>query len=165
MLARSTMVFSLIAVAFSSAALARDGYTPPDSTHIPFSLPADIKWVGHPCSKSPCGWGDFTYNLFGDPAKPGMYGQLVKWMPGFFSKPHRHDKERYIVVVSGIWWVSSSDKQDMTTLYPLRAGTIARDVANTVHWDGSKKGGEPAVIEIVGMGPVSTVEVGDSKNK
>lgn len=156
---REVVLFSVCAAMVGGVALAQDAYTPPDPSHIPFTLPKNIKWVGHPCKKEPCGWGDYTFNVFGDPSKPGMYGQLVKWTPGFFSKPHHHDKERYIVVVSGTWWVSSSNKQDMNTLYPLPAGTLARDAANTVHWDGAKKGGESAIIEVVGMGPVSSVEV------
>jgi hypothetical protein len=54
---------------------------PPDPTHIPFTLPADIPWKG------PHG-GEYTATLFGDPSKPGPYGFLAKWMPGNFSHPH-----------------------------------------------------------------------------
>jgi hypothetical protein len=125
---------------------------PPDPTHIPFTLPADIKWTG------PHG-GEYTAILFGDPSKPGPYGLLAKWMPGSFSHPHFHSAERWIYVVSGTWWVSSSTHFDPSTTYPLPAGTFAIDRPNTVHWDGAKEGGDPAVLELVGMGPVTTTSV------
>ena len=44
--------------------------------------------------------------------------------------------------------------------YPLPAGTIARDVANTVHWDGAKD--EPVVLEIVGEGPAPNIHVDET---
>ena len=148
-----------------SAAVAQPAKHPlPDPTHIPFILPANIPWQGvdTPCKKTPCEWGDQTYNVFGDPTKPGMYGQIVKWGPGRFSTPHFHDKMRYIQVLSGTWWVSSSNKFDQSTLYPLPAGTVARDMPNTVHWDGAKAGGPAAIIYIVGEGPVSSPRVDET---
>ena len=64
-------------------------------------------------------------------------------------------------MISGTWWVSTSNVYDEKTTYPVHAGTVAIDVANTVHWDGCRTGEkEPAVLELVGMGPVSTVQVG-----
>jgi quercetin dioxygenase-like cupin family protein len=147
-----------------SAAMAQDSQAPkPDPTHIPFTVPKDIPWQGKATTcpaEKPCQWDDQTYTLFGDPSKPGIYGQLVRWNPGHFSTPHFHDKVRYITVISGTWWVSSSTKWDPNKTYPLHAGTIAQDAANTVHWDGSRSNDkEPAIIEIVGEGPVSTVRV------
>jgi quercetin dioxygenase-like cupin family protein len=155
------------AVIAGSTAMAQDSQSPkPDPTHVPFILPKNIPWQGKdgtcPADK-PCQWGDQTYNVFGDPSKPGMYGQLVRWNPGHFSTPHFHDKDRYIVVLSGTWWVSSSNKWDPNHTYPLHAGTISQDLPNTVHWDGTKSNEkEPAIIEIVGEGPVSTVLVDEN---
>ena len=34
---------------------------------------------------------------------------------GSFSKPHFHDQERYAYVVSGTWWVSTSNVYDEKT--------------------------------------------------
>jgi hypothetical protein len=62
----------------------------PDPSHIPFTLPKDIKWEGDPTR------GELHAILFGDPSKPGMYGELIKWMPGLNSRPHFHDQTRYI---------------------------------------------------------------------
>jgi hypothetical protein len=129
---------------------------PPDRGHVPFVLPADIKWTGDPTRSQ-------TAILFGDPSREGPYGLLIKWYPGNFSRPHFHDQTRYIYVVSGTWWVSSSNSYDEHTTYPFHAGTFSTDVANTVHWDGCRAGeSEPAVILLTGVGPVKTVSVDES---
>jgi quercetin dioxygenase-like cupin family protein len=130
----------------------------PDATHVPFTLPKDIKWTGQEGRQQ-------TATLFGDPTKPGLYGVVIKWYPGNFSQPHFHDQDRYIYVISGTWWVSSSNTYDEKTTYPMRAGTVVQDVKNTVHWDGCRTGEkEPAVLELVGMGPVKTVQVDENGN-
>ena len=129
---------------------------PPDPTHIPTVLPKDIKWTGQEGRQQ-------QGLLFGNPTKPGLYGVVIKWYPGNFSQPHFHDQERYAYVISGTWWVSTSNVYDEKTTYPVRAGTVAIDVANTVHWDGARLGEkEPAVIVLVGMGPVKTVQVDEN---
>jgi hypothetical protein len=101
--------------------------------------------------------------LFGDPSKPGLYGVIYKWYPGNFSRPHFHDQMRYAYVISGTWWVSTSNVYDEKTTYPVHAGTVSIDVVNTVHWDGCRAGEkEPAVLELVGMGPVKSIQVGEN---
>src|SRR5580658_1799289 len=57
----------------------------PDPSHIPFVLPADIKWSGNP-------GGMQQAVLWGDPNKEGSYGVVIKWPPGSFSHPHFHDQ-------------------------------------------------------------------------
>ena len=101
--------------------------------------------------------------LFGDPNKAGLYGVVYKWYPGNFSQPHFHDQERYAYVISGTWWVSTTNVYDEKTTYPVHAGTVAIDKANTVHWDGARVGEkEPAVLVLVGMGPVKTIQVDEN---
>ena len=54
-------------------------------------------------------------------------------------------------------------RYDEKTTYPVRAGTVAIDAANTVHWDGARLGEkQPAVLVLVGMGPVETVQVDEN---
>jgi hypothetical protein len=139
-----------VAALGAAATLAQQIVAPPipDPTHISFTLPKDIKWEGDPLH------GQQQAKLFGDPAKPGLYGILIKWLPGHYSRPHFHNTDRYALVISGTWWVSSSDVYDLKTLYPMPAGTFVTDIANTVHWDGARD--EPAILELVGMGPVVT---------
>jgi hypothetical protein len=73
-----------------------------------------------------------------------------------------HDKDRFIYVVSGTWWVSSSPVYDPKLSYPMTAGSSVEDVAGTVHWDGARAGGPPAILELVGMGPVKTIPVDEN---
>lgn len=129
---------------------------PPDPGHIPFVLPADVKWTGDPTRQQQA-------VLYGDPTREGPYGLLIKWYPGAFSRPHFHDQTRWIYVVSGTWWVSSTNIYDERTTYPFHAGTVSTDVANTVHWDGCRAGEkEPAVILLTGVGPVKTLPVDET---
>ena len=166
---RMTMMSVAIAAAVGSAAFAGVAHAqgakatindpvgpPPDPTHIPTVLPKDIKWTGQEGRQQ-------QGLLFGDPSKPGLYGVVIKWYPGNFSQPHLHDQERYAYVISGTWWVSTSNVYDEKTTYPVHAGTVAIDKANTVHWDGARLGEkEPAVLVLVGMGPVKTVQVDEN---
>lgn len=124
-------------------------YPVPDPSHIVFTAPKDIKWK--------TGGGSDQAVIFGDPGKPGLYGILIRWHPNSFSHPHFHNTDRYAYVVSGTWWVSSSDTFDTSKTYPMPAGSVVTDLANTVHFDGAKDG--PALLELVGMGPVTTTPV------
>lgn len=129
---------------------------PPDPKNIPFVLPKDIKWTGRPGQQE-------TAALYGDQSKPGPYAVLIKWYPGNFSRPHTHDKTRWIYVVSGTWWVSSSSVFDVRKTYPLHAGSTSVDEAGAIHFDGARKGEkEPGVILLAGIGPVNSVSVDES---
>lgn len=118
----------------------------PDATHIPLVFGKDLQWKGVP--------GEQQALLFGDPDRPGIYGVLIRWDPGHYSKPHFHSTDRYVYVVAGTWWVSASDHWDPARSYPVPAGTYVRDIARTVHWDGAKD--EPCLLMLVGEGPVET---------
>ena len=121
----------------------------PDPGHIPLVFGKDIPWKG--------GEGSQSATLFGDPSKPGIYGVLIRWMPGHNSTPHSHSTPRYAYVVSGTWWVSSSTHYDPSQMYPVPAGTYVTDVPNTIHWDGAKAETGPVVLMLVGEGPVQTI--------
>jgi hypothetical protein len=126
----------------------------PDASHVPVILPKDIKWTGKEGENQQA-------VVFGDPNKPGPYGVIYRWYPGHFSQPHMHSMTRWAYVVSGTWWVSTSNTFDVKTTYPIHAGTVATDVANTVHWDGCRAGEkEPAILFLVGEGPMATTQVG-----
>ena len=118
----------------------------PDPGHIPIIFGKDIPWKGEN--------GEHSAALFGDPNKPGIYGVLIKWDPGHNSKPHFHSTDRYIYVVSGSWWVSSSTHYDPSKMYPIPAGSYVRDIQNTIHWDGAKAETGPCILLLVGEGPM-----------
>ena len=145
----SGFVMAACVLTAASAAVAADNYSVPDPSHIVFTAPKDVKWK--------MGTGSDQAVIFGDPDKPGLYGILIRWHPGQFSRPHFHNTDRYAYVISGTWWVSSSDTYDLSKTYPMPAGSVVTDLANTVHFDGAKDG--DALLELVGMGPVTTTPV------
>ena len=133
-----------------------------NSNNVIFAKDKDLKWYNDPAYK-----GELQANLFGDPNKPGIYGILVRWPAGQFSRPHFHSQDRFVYVVSGTWWVSSDDVFDPNKTTPMPAGSFVVDLGNKVHWDGAKKETGDTVLELVGMGPVVSqkVNTSDPRNK
>jgi quercetin dioxygenase-like cupin family protein len=128
----------------------------PDSSHATFILPADLKWKKESL-------GQLQAPLYGDPDKPGPYGILIKWPKGQMSHPHFHTTDRWAYVVKGTWWISTSDHWDPKTTWPLPEGSFATDLANKVHWDGSKN--EELILLVTGIGPMKTVTVPEQPAK
>jgi hypothetical protein len=122
----------------------------PDPSHATFILPKDLKWKKESL-------GQLQAPLYGDPAKPGPYGILIKWPKGQMSHPHFHTTDRFAYVVKGTWWVSTSTHWDPKTTWPLPEGSFATDLAGKVHWDGSKD--EDLILLVTGMGPMKTATV------
>ena len=146
----SLAVASALAAVPAAAQPAADKAFLPDPTHIPFILSENIPWTGTVGRQQ-------QYRVMGDPTKPGPYILLMKWYPGAFSRPHFHEKVRYITVLSGTWWVSSSNHYDPAQTYPLPAGTVVRDEPGTVHWDGARDA--PVILQISGDGPATNINV------
>src|SRR5215471_19152822 len=89
--------------------------------------------------------GTDSYTLVGDPAKPGFYVVLNRFHPGHFSHPHYHANDRYIMVISGTWWVDTGatwDPEHRTV--PVKPGTFVTHPGREVHYDGSRTGSEDA---------------------
>ena len=107
--------------------------------------PADIKWVRNAAGTQE------TVTLFGDPTKPGMYVQRLRWLPGNMSRPHFHPNDRFFVVISGTWWMGTGETFDPTSTVPAPAGSYVIHYAGKVHYDGAKD--EETVIQVWGMGP------------
>jgi quercetin dioxygenase-like cupin family protein len=97
-----------------------------------------------------------TAIVFGDPAKPGLYGIVIKWPPHTNSRPHSHPTDRYITVLSGTWWIDSGPRFRPEAMVPMKPGTFVIHHANEIHYDGAKDG--PAMIYIVGMGPAPVID-------
>ena len=117
-----------------------------DPTQVTYKLPNQITWTGRAGAAE-------TAVLMGDPTKPGLYIELVKWYPHNNSRPHFHPNDRYITVLSGTWWVGSGTKYDPDSMVARPAGSYVVDLARQPHYDGAKD--EMAVIEIVGEGPAT----------
>ncbi|MBZ5580256.1 MAG: cupin domain-containing protein [Acidobacteriia bacterium] len=118
----------------------------PDPKAISITLPDKINWRKSPNAD--------TAILQGDPSKPGLYIQLIRWHAGNMSRPHTHNSERYIYVISGTWWIGTGPHYDPASTYPVTAGTYVIDRPNEIHYDGAKDA--DCVIYLVGIGPTST---------
>jgi hypothetical protein len=118
-----------------------------DPRAVVVTLPERIAWVSRP------GGGSDAAVLVGDPEKPGLYVELVRWKAHHNSRPHYHPNDRYITVLSGTWWVGSGPEYDPDSMQPVRAGSFVTHFGNGIHYDGAKD--EDTVIEIVGIGPVT----------
>lgn len=128
----------------------------PDPTRVTSTLPKDFKCTGAVGKQETC-------ILFGDPAKPGPYMVMYKWYAGNFSKPHFHNNVRWAYIISGTWWTSSSSVYDERLTYPVRAGSVAVDLKDGIHWDGARVGEkEPAVLILSGIGPNVTYSVDEN---
>ena len=116
-----------------------------DRTMRDFKMPQEFEWKARPGSTSQ------TAALFGDPAKPGLYIQLLKRGPDDWSQPHSHPNERFITVLAGTMKIGTGAKFDKDHTVSLGPGSVIRDIANQMHYDGT--GPEGLTIEIMGMGP------------
>jgi hypothetical protein len=112
---------------------------------VEFVKAADIKWVRNAAGTQE------TATLFGDPTKPGMYVQRLRWLPGNMRRPHFHPNDRVFVVIEGTWWLGSGEKYDPNSTVPVPAGTFVVHHAGEIHYDGAKDA--PVVIQVMGMGP------------
>jgi hypothetical protein len=110
-----------------------------------FMLADQVPWKGRP--------GSVTQNatLLGDPAKPGLYVQLLKRGPDDWSQPHSHPNERFITVLAGTMLIGTGSKLDKNNTVAVKPGGYIHDIANQMHYDGT--GPDGLTIEIVGIGP------------
>jgi hypothetical protein len=140
-------------------ALAGTGYAAElDPAAVVYKLPDQIPWS--PADDR----GVQSAVLLGDPAKPGLYIVLTKWLAGnHFSHPHFHPNDRYITVVKGTWWVGSGRKFDPNNTVPMPAGSFVTHFGKQVHFDGAKD--EDAVLLIVGEGPATATPAEDKEAK
>jgi hypothetical protein len=100
-----------------------------------------------------------TFIAYGDPDKPGLYVEFMKWHAHNGSRPHFHPNDRIIYVISGTWWVNTGAKYDPDHMTPMPAGTVVYHYGKGIHYDGAKDG--DCVLEIVGEGPATTTPAED----
>ena len=169
-LRRTALALGIVVVAVFSGPSAktnkRAGLTPPDIRNLmavygadavaidrnarDFKLLDQVDWKSRPGSTSQ------TAVLFGDSSKPGLYVQLLKRGPDDWSQPHSHPNDRFITVLKGTMLIGTGAKFDRDNTVALGPGSIIRDIANQMHYDGT--GPDGLTIEIIGMGPTARIE-------
>lgn len=98
--------------------------------------------------------------IAGDPARPGMYVIRLTFPPGYGNRPHAHSQDRYITVIQGTWWVAlgpAGEVYDPGRMVPMKPGSFVKHPAGGAHYDGAR--GEEVVVQIIGMGPVTTTQL------
>jgi quercetin dioxygenase-like cupin family protein len=103
----------------------------------------------------PNGQGVQVATSQGDPTKPGIYVQRVKFPPHIMDHPHFHPDERHITVLKGTWYTGTGESFDLAKAVPLRAGSYMMHPAKGVHWDGAAKD-EEVIVQVIGYGPSGT---------
>ena len=111
-----------------------------------YKAPDQIVWKGTAS-------GSQSANLLGDPTKPGLYVQLLQRPADNWSKPHSHNHDRVITVLEGTFWIGTGPDFDKEKTVPMQKGSVVRDYANQMHYDGTKADG--VVLEIVGIVPAT----------
>ena len=111
--------------------------------------PTSVKWVNVPSMP-----GLQTAVLVGDPSRPGPYIIRVKFAPGVMTRPHKHSQDRFVTVISGVWYAGTGDKFEPEKTEGLPPGSFMKHPAKAAHYDGAKD--EEVIVQISGMGPVST---------
>jgi hypothetical protein len=131
-------------VANTEVPKATGSFTGLDPSMVTTRTPDQIEWKINASNR--------TATLVGDPNKPGIYLQLLTWPKGNnFSRPHSHPNDRFIMVLSGTWWVGTGNTFDPENLtVPMKPGTFVTHFAKGVHWDGAKD--EDTTLIIIGEG-------------
>ncbi len=114
-------------------------------------LPADIHFKGLPGALQ-------TATLFGDPAKPGIFVQRVKFPAGIKVMPHFHpDEPRTVAVLSGTLYFGLGDTWDEGRLQAFPAGTFFTEASRVSHFAWAKDG--EVIVQLTSVGPTSSIPV------
>jgi quercetin dioxygenase-like cupin family protein len=119
--------------------------------------PEQLRWEDVPGA-----YGAQVATLAGDPSKPGIYVQRVRFPPHVMDRPHWHPTDRYVTVLKGTWFTGTGGTFDPGRALPLKAGSYMFHPARALHWDGSNSG-EEVIVQIFGVGPVDTTAADPSQ--
>jgi quercetin dioxygenase-like cupin family protein len=116
------------------------------------------EWEAVPATGGP-GSSDPTkvqvVNLIGDPAKPGLYVQLLKVPPNMQIGAHHHAGDRTASVLQGTMMFGYGPKFDRSKLKTMSVGSVYTEPSGSPHF--AATGDESAVAAITGYGPTDTV--------
>lgn len=145
------MLRQLLAAAYMAATVTPAIAATTDPSRAIGLLPDQIQWTK--------GEANDTAWPIGDPKKPGACLELIRWHPTHFSHPHYHEHARYAVVLSGTWWVSTSEVYDPDhNTVPYPAGSVLTDLVGGIHYDGAKPETGDATIAIFMDCPLTAVQ-------
>src|SRR5256885_141065 len=139
------LLLAICAAGVSAPALAQDA-----DTGV-LKLPQDIIYKGLAGAPQ-------HVTLFGDPSKPGLYVDRIKFMPGMKVMPHWHpDAVRTVLVMSGTFYFAVGEQWDESKLKPYPAGTLYSEPARSPHFAWAKDG--EVILQVTAIGPTGNVPV------
>ncbi len=97
-----------------------------------------------------------SHVLYGNPSEEGFYIIRVRFPAGASTNPHYHSQTRYVTVIEGIWYTGMDDTKDLDETLAISVGGFMIHPAGAIHYDAAKE--VPAIVEIRGMGPVTTTQ-------
>ena len=114
-------------------------------------LPDQIEYKGLPGALQ-------IATLYGDPAKPGVFVQRIKFPAGLKLMPHYHpDSPRTVAVLSGTLYYAFGEVWDESKLKPLPAGTFFTEAPKAAHFAWAKDG--EVVLQLTSIGPTGTIQL------
>ena len=114
-------------------------------------LPDQIEYKGLPGALQ-------IATLYGDPAKPGVFVQRIKFPAGLKLVPHYHpDSPRTVAVLSGTLYYALGEVWDESKLKPLPAGTFFTEAPKAAHFAWAKDG--EVVLQLTSVGPTGTIQL------
>jgi quercetin dioxygenase-like cupin family protein len=116
-------------------------------------LPNEIVWKPVPVSPGP-----EVAVLYGDPSKPAVYVQRVRFPAGLKLMPHFHpDEWRTGVVLSGNYYFGIGEQWDETNLRLYPPGTFFSEPKGTPHFVWAKDG--EVMVQFTAMGPTGITRI------
>ncbi len=95
-----------------------------------------------------------TTRVFGDSTKAGTYVTRLLLPPNTKTRPRFYDRDRFVTVLKGTWWVAEGEVFDPAKLVPVREDGFMFQPANLRTYDMAGEG--EVVLQITGTGPVTS---------
>ena len=95
--------------------------------------------------------------VFGAQGADGFYAYRNHFGPHATSKPHFHDKDRWVTVIKGTWWTGDGDVFQPDKMVAIKEGGFMFHPAGLHHYDGSCDD-QGVIVQIMGYGPVKTTQ-------
>ena len=145
------LIFAAL-IAMTGSALAQD---------VAKRIKADeVAWTGHPFFK-----GVQSAVLIGDPTKPEVVVQRLKFPPNFQIAPHTHAYSEVVTVISGSVGFGMGEKFDPAKGEMVKAGSVNVVPAKLSHfvWTGNEGG--IVQIQFTGPGGINFINLADDPRK
>jgi hypothetical protein len=101
--------------------------------------------------------------VFGSSNQTGLYITRNTFGPNQTSRPHYHTMDRWVTVIKGTWYGGRGKVFRPKEMVAMPAGSVMYHPAYFIHYDGSQDG-QPVTVQIMGYGPVQTVQVEEDEN-